>query len=977
MIVARTSCQSTGHGQAMNMLKLFLTLLLAIALPTLSVGNDLSFETDVRPILKAHCFHCHGEQGETEGDLDLRLRRFILSGGESGPAMVLNNSADSLLIQRIEAGEMPPEDKPLSAADLETLKAWIQGGAPTLRDEPDSLEAGPYFTAEELEFWAYQPISPTPTPLHGDIKQALEPIDAFIVAQLKASGLQLSEPANRATLLRRLSFDLLGIPPHPDDIDEFREDSRPDALERRIDRMLASPRYGERWGRHWLDLAGYADSEGYVDEDPVREWAFSYRDYVIDAYNDDMPLDQFVDEQLAGDELVTSPLENLTTEDIRRLTATGFLRMAPDGTSAGGVDQSVARNEVIAETLNIVSTALLGTTVGCARCHNHRYDPITQEDYYRFRAIFEPALDWKNWRNVKSRQISLYTDEDRKIRDSIEEKAKQAEAERKAILDAHLARTLNEELVKAPDDLKDSLREAYVTPSNDRTPEQIALLKEYPNIQNISSGSLYLYSEQRARRAGELEAAASELEKKIIENLHSQYMSELSDETRREIEAVLVTPADDRTPDQMEKLQEHPTLLVNSETLAEFNPSAADRITTIRNMAKICRETDSKKQLADLQQGIADIRAKIPKEPFIRALTEPAGHLPETVVFIRGNHNQPDKTVQPGELEILTRLQERVIASNDAQRPTSGRRLSYAKILTEGRHPLLPRVLANQIWTHHFGRGIVNSPGDFGYLGERPTHPALLDWLATELTDRGWGQKRLHRKILTSATWRQTSNRTPKLDEVDPDNRLYARQSIRRLESEILRDSILAVSGALNSRMHGPPIPVREDAVGQIVLGVEELDGERKPVKGDGLGNEANRRSVYVQVRRTRPLATLETFDLPTLSPNCTQRSFSNIAPQSLFLMNSEFMSRYSNVFADRVIQQTDPSLEAQARFALRLAYGTPPTDLQVQRLIAFVQSFEDQLAETEESNEVNLRKQALTTACRALIASNAFLYID
>ncbi|MEC8784840.1 MAG: DUF1549 domain-containing protein, partial [Planctomycetota bacterium] len=261
----------------MNMLRTLAAIFLASALPTLSVGNDLSFEKDIRPILKAHCFHCHGEQGETEGDLDLRLRRLILSGGESGPAMVLNNSADSLLIQRIEAGEMPPEDKPLSATELQTLKAWIQIGAPTLRDEPDSLETGPYFTVEELTFWAYQPVLTTPTPLYGNIKQALEPIDAFIVAQLKESGLELSEPANRATLLRRLSFDLLGVPPHPDEIDDFRADSRPDALERRIDRMLASPRYGERWGRHWLDLAGYADSEGYVDEDPVREWAFSYR----------------------------------------------------------------------------------------------------------------------------------------------------------------------------------------------------------------------------------------------------------------------------------------------------------------------------------------------------------------------------------------------------------------------------------------------------------------------------------------------------------------------------------------------------------------------------------------------------------------------------------------------------------------------------------------------------------------------------
>jgi hypothetical protein len=964
------------------MAKALYPLTLASLLLILPIGiraEDLSFEKDIRPILKAHCFHCHGEQGETEGGLDVRLKRLLVAGGESGPAIVPGSPEDSLLIERVLAGEMPPEDKHLSPSDAKALETWIRQGAATLRDEPENLSEETYFTPEELDYWAFQTIQRPRVPTVATSPLLLRPIDSFIYRQLQSQELSLSLEANRPTLLRRLSFDLLGLPPDPDEIETFVEDLRPDAFERQLDRMLASPHYGERWGRHWLDVAGYADSEGYVDADPVREWAFSYRDYVIRALNDDMPLDQFVLEQLAGDELVSSPLDQLDPEDVRRLTATGFLRMAPDGTSSGGVDQPVARNEVIAETINIVSTSLLGMTVGCARCHNHRYDPITQTDYYQFRALFEPALDWKNWRNTKARQISLYTEDDRKVRDTIESEAKQAEADRQKILDGHLARTLDEELVKAPDDLKDSLRVAYKTVAKERTPEQVALLKEYPNIQNITSGSLYLYSEQRARRAGELETAATELEARLVAAVRSNCLEELSEADRGAFQLILDTPADQRTPEQVEQLNQQPRLIVTSETLRDFDPSGADQVLTIRDMAKVCRETDSKKQLADLQQGIAEIRAKIPQEPFIRALTEPAGHLPETVVFIRGNHTQPGKKVEPGELEIIDRLHSYSVPVDNPDLPTSGRRLAYARNLIDGRHPLVSRVLANQIWLHHFGRGIVNSPGDFGFLGDRPTHPQLLDWLATELSDRGWSQKNLHRQILTSATWRQSSERSADLDARDPDNRWYARQSMRRLESEILRDAMLKTSGVLHTKMFGTPIPVREDEVGQIILGKEELDGERKPVAGNALGAEAQRRSIYIQVRRTRPLATLETFDLPTLSPNCTQRSFSNIAPQSLFLMNSDFMTEYSDRFAQRVIQEAGPSIAQQAQTAWRIAFGILPTAEQEAQLKAFIESQEANLMALAQSDgkESNPRYDAMKTTCRALLASNGYLYVD
>ncbi|MFP6669302.1 MAG: DUF1549 and DUF1553 domain-containing protein [Pirellulales bacterium] len=696
-----------------------------------------------------------------------------------------------------------------------------------------------------------------------------------------------------------------------------------------------------------IDLAGYADSEGYVDADPPREWAYRYRDYVIRAFNEDMPFDQFVTEQLAGDELVPRPHTNFSDEQIRKLTATGFLRMAPDGTAAGGIDQNVARNEVIAGTINIMTTSLLGLTVGCARCHNHRYDPISQRDYYQLRAIFEPALDWKSWRAPNARRVSLYTDEDRKMAAGIEAKAKQAEEYRKKILDGHLKRTLYEELIKAPDDLKETLRTAFETAVAERSKEQVALLKEHPNIGNINSGSLYLYSEQRGRRADEIAAVANKTEAALIEKVRAA----------------------------------QPGVTVTAQTLKEFDADGASLVVEYREAAETCRKTDSKKQLADLQKGISEIRATKPEEIFIRALTEPDNHTPETFLFKRGNHSQHGKAAAPGGLDILANpastLSSR-IPSNDPSLTTTGRRLAYARQLTRGNHPLLARVIVNRIWFHHFGRGIVNTPGDFGQLGQRPSPPELLDWLARDFIENGWSIKRLHRMILTSHTYRQTSARTEQFDTVDPDNRLYARQSIRRIESEIFRDAVLAVSGQINDKMFGPPLPVMEDGVGQIVVGKEKLDGERKPSGDSGLGGEEHRRSLYIQVRRTRPLAVLETFDIATVAPNCTKRPSSNVAPQALLLMNSDFMARYAASFADRVIREAGQSLTEQVRLAWSIAYAE---EAPAEAVVAMTEFIEQQAKAYQNDNDKlaadAARKKALSVVCQGIMAANQFIYVD
>ncbi|MFM8725873.1 MAG: DUF1549 domain-containing protein, partial [Planctomycetaceae bacterium] len=352
----------------------------------LSSADQPVFEAEARRVLKTWCWHCHGEDAEFKGGLDARFVRQLQKGGDSGPAIVPHDPAASLLIQRITSGEMPPGDKKVPAQDLQVLQQWIAAGAKVRSAEPEQAAPGLLLTEEDRSHWAFQPIVRPPVPFAGQPNAPANPIDAFLLQRLQQHGLQFAAEADRETLLRRLWLDLAGLPPVTAAIDQFTADQSPEAWNTAVEQLLAQPTYGERWARHWLDVAGYADSDGYTEKDPVRPWAWKYRDYVIRSLNEDKPWNQFLTEQLAGDELLTPPYENLTAAQADALTATGFLRMAPDGTADGSVDQPTARNEVVAETLKTVSTALLGLSVGCAQCHDHRYDPISQVDYYRLRA---------------------------------------------------------------------------------------------------------------------------------------------------------------------------------------------------------------------------------------------------------------------------------------------------------------------------------------------------------------------------------------------------------------------------------------------------------------------------------------------------------------------------------------------------------------------------------------------------------------
>jgi hypothetical protein len=793
----------------------FYAALLVLGSARLVVADDagpLTFEQHVRPILKAYCLDCHGGD-KVEGGLDLRLKRFMVKGGEGGAAIHPGQPAASAMVSRMKSGEMPPSEKKVPPGQIAIIEKWIASGAATVRDEPESLAPGLGITAEERAYWAYQPLRRQQVPAVKNQAAVRSAIDGFVLSMLEATDLSLSSEADRFTLLKRAAFDLIGLPPTTDEVELFVHDPSPDAYERLLDRLLASPHYGERWGRHWLDIVGYADSEGDGSVDTIRPYIYKYRDYVIRSFNSDLPFDQFLIEQLAGDELVPAPHKNLSAENLEKLIATGFLRMAADPTASGQGEPDASRNQVMIDTIKIVSSSLLGLSVGCAQCHDHRYDPIPQADYYQLRAIFEPSLNWKAWVIPRDRVISMYTDADRALAAAVDADAAKLQAALNEKSEKFMAAAFEKELEKHPEEMRDKLREAFKTAADKRTEEQKMLVASNPSL-NLHPGVLY------------------------------QYNAAAADELKKDSAAVVAK------------------------------------------------------------------RAEKPVEDFISVLDEPANAKAVTTIFHRGDYREPKNPVSPADLTIAAPEGQRfAISEDDPALPTTGRRLAWARHLTNGQHPLLGRVLANRFWLHHFGRGIVDTPSEFGQLGTRPTHPELLNWLAMELPRGGWSAKRLHRAIMTSTTFRQASLRHSQNNARDADGALYSRYPVRRLEAEIVRDRTLAATGRLNDAIYGKPLEVSEDFAGQV------------HVKDD-----VPRRSVYVQDRRSKPVSLLAAFDAPVMTVNCERRPSSTVAPQSLMLMNGDFFLAQADHLAKRLRETTPTDYATELTSPLAVRFGSHRT---------------------------------------------------
>lgn len=849
-------------------------------------SRALTFERDVRPIFKAMCFHCHGEDDIKKGDLDVRLVRLLKQGGESGEVISPGAPDKSLLWDRIRTDEMPDGEKKLTQKEKNIIFQWIQQGAQTARPEPENVEDARY-TFEELNHWSFKPVSRPNIP-RSNHSASEHPIDAFIQEKLEQKGVGFSVEADKRTLIRRLSYDLRGLPPLPSEIDAFLGDESAEAWGKLVDQYLASAQFGERWARYWLDAAGYAESDGGTLNDPVRPYAWRFRDYVVQSFNQNKPIDEFFMEQLAGDELIDGEIDIFNPRHEELLAATGFLQMAPDATRTSNT--LMDRNSAVAESLKVVSSAMLGLTVGCAQCHDHKYDPIGIDDYYRFRAFFDPAFPLEKWRTHDARLVDLTQPDVMEEIDRIEAEAKKLEDDIKARREQVALEIQEKKLADVPEEFRELLRDAVRHPQKERSDQQKELLDVYPMVKPTSTiiGLLVEYDAPSYRK--------------------------------------------------FEK---------------EF-------------------------------EKVAAIRAAKPARKMILATTEQPGQIPVSKVFFRGNPESPDKTVHPGELTAL-RMNglEANFTADDPDLKTTGRRLAFARHITSGEHPLTARVFVNRVWMHLLGRGIVTTPGDFGISGELPSHPELLDWLARDFMEHGWDQKRLIRQILISRTYRQTSVHRPELHHIDPENSLFGRANMKRLDAESLRDTLLAVSGLMSTELGGASLPVTENPEGKTVIGVRKIkDGLKAGV--DGGQNGMHRRSIYVQMQRNKPLNMLATFDLPIMTPNCEVRRHTTVATQSLWLMNDDQMIEWAQSLATVICRESE-DLDCWVRSLYERLFADEPTAVEMELCQSFfheqAEHFQKDPDETWQKalkeHPDKVQQRALAALGQTLLASNRFLYVE
>jgi len=796
------------------------------------------FESKIRPVLAEHCYSCHASDSKIiRGGLLVDSRDAIRAGGDSGPAVVPGDIEESLILAalRHESYEMPPDQK-LPDAVIADFEQWIARGAPDPRDTGTGEAPKGVDWQAAQSHWAFQPISRPVPPAVNDESWIQTPIDRFVLARLESEGMRPAPAADKPTLIRRATFDLTGLPPTVEEVEAFMADQSPESFARVIDNLLDSPHYGQRWGRHWLDLVRYADSNG-ADENHDLPHAWHYRDWVVRMMNRDLPLDQFITEQIAGDLL---PKTGDEQTDGDRLTATGMLVIGPKMLAEQDKDKMVI--DIVDEQVDTISRTMLGLTIGCSRCHDHKFDPITAADYYALAGIFYSTKTMadrafvSNWmeRPLPSKAIEA------------------SRAEHQLKIDAAKAELANREA-----DLK------------------------------------------RATEAAETAKAAEP---------GASAETVAADETAPTEESA---PASEAVP-------------------AEEAPPASE----VENLTQKVNE-----QKAVVEQ----LEKEMPAFTMVMAADE--AEPTDLPIHIRGNHLALAETkVARGMPEILTRS----APQSPIPAGQSGR-LELAHWLVSPDNPLTSRVMVNRLWMWHFGQGIVRSPSNFGLRADRPTHPELLDWLASQLMDNGWSLKRMHRQIMLSSTYQMASDidfaEAPSYAQADPENRLWWRRGRRRLEAEPVRDAVLAVGGGLDLTFGG-----------------------RTPDMA------AHRRALYLRIDRAALYEMFSTFDYVETANHIEQRPTTTVPHQALFLLNSPIVHQQSEGIAQRVIAQTEsPELRIDALF--RLLYARSPSDAEIGRALRFIDVAQQELQTVEDPAERTQKTWA--ALCRSMIAANEFVYID
>jgi hypothetical protein len=941
-----------------------------------SRGDDSLFRDRVAPILERRCLSCHSD-ANAKGKLSLATARALQKGGEGGPAVEPGKPDDSLILEKVVGKKpaMPKTGSPLTPAEVETLRRWIEAGA----GWPDGVVLKDRKFDGET-WWSLRPLNRPDVP--KSIGRDRSPIDAFILARLQRDGLTPSPEADRRTLIRRLSFDLTGLPPTPEAVEAFLADPSPTAYENLVDRLLASPAYGERWGRHWLDLAHYGDTHGY-DKDKRRDHAWPYRDYVIDALNRDTPYPRFVREQLAGDVLYP--------DDPRGVVALGFIAAGPwdlvgqTELREGTVDKEKTR---LIDRDDMVTTAIstfTSLTVHCARCHDHKFDPIPQKDYYRLQAVFA-GVDRGN-RAFDDRETLVR-------RADLDAKARAIDARRLALIRSIADPALRASLENPP------------TPQGPDSPTNgyhsaIESMRDVTKWVQIDLGRLVALDAIRL-----IPARPTDFPDTPGFGFPARYRVELADEPTFKSPRIIADRAGANPRDQavvISPVDKNPARYIRV-TALQLWPRSNDFIFALGELQAIAGGVDiargapvssldsieggrwgrqhlvdgydSRKSLgatpvepiearlrarlgptesARIIDGLAlaardlaaieSSRAALPPSKLVYAALS---HAPRPIAVLnRGDVEQPGERVGPGALSCVVGVASPF--EGLAEGDEASRRAALARWITDPANPLTWRSIANRVWHYHFGRGLVDTPSDFGRNGSTPTHPELLDWLAATFRDNGGSLKSLHRQIVTSATYRQSSADRPAAAAIDADNRLLWRMSRPRLDAEEVRDAVLAVAGTLDPTRGGPgfePFRFKDDH--SPIYDHEDLTL--------ALAADCRRRSIYRFTVRSVPHPFLDCMDAADPNINVPVRSSTITALQALALWNDPFMLAQADAFAHRISGGTP---ESQVDRALRLAFGRPPTEPETKALADLA------------------KKRGMATVCRLLFNANEFLFVD
>jgi hypothetical protein len=999
------------------------------------------FEKNVRPILSTRCHGCHGPTKQ-KGGLRLDSRAAVLAGGTTGPAVVPGNPGESLLVGAInyrESLQMPPKSK-LPSREIATLTEWVDRGVPwgvdrsrtTLRDiaTNEAAKSG-QLSKDQFEnrarFWCFQPIKRVVPPATGG-GWARNPIDRFIQAGHARHGLAPPPEADRRTLIRRLTFDLTGLPPAPRDVAAYLADNSPDAYERVVDRLLSSPHYGERWARHWLDLVRYAETTGHeFDYDIVN--AYRYRDYVIRAWNADLPYNQFVVEHIAGD-LIDSPRRHRTTRDNESILATGFYFLGEGTHSPVDVREDQMRR--IDNQIDVISKTFLGLTVACARCHDHKFDPIRSGDYYALAGFLG-----------SSRFQYAFIDPPERIAPSVIRLRQLKEA---------VAATLREENAPLPDPIRRQIAaitaECSAENSLEQKPRAVAQAATAPPAERVfedfdrghydgwfvtgdafgngpSKAGDFRLDVARARPQllrvkpgvahsgllsnrlqGVLRSRTFTIDARYIHWLVAGRSSRVSvvidgyEKIRDPIYGGLTAMIDGR--DQLSwttldvgmwlghsayleiadgavvnfggamtaldsgrgyiavdeiRMSNEPEPSTNK-SFGRGQPGAEEvDLATVIAIWKKTRPDLAAALTASLDEWSA-IESRIPDPTLALAVADGTGV--DERVHIRGNHKNLGEVAPRHFLEVLG-------GSDSSQGGAGSGRLELARRMVDpASNPLVARVLVNRLWKHHFGNGIVRSTDDFGAMGQKPTHPELLDWLAGQLIERGWSIKALHRLMVTSSAYRMSSVSAEELARLDPANVYLHRMNVRRLEAEAIRDAILTVSGQRDSRLYGPSVPVYLTTF---------MDGRGRPVRSGPMDGDG-RISLYLNVRRNFLNPMLLAFDAPVPFSTMGRRNVSNVPAQALTLMNDPMIAGQARLWAERVLALGDRSERSRIDELYQVALGRPAAEPEARASLAFLAGqLQAQGARSNWGPEQTLR--AWADLCHVLINTKEFIFVN